>query len=276
MKHCLIMTVYKNVSLINYFISTMPDNFDLYIHVDAKSDIDITEINPRAKIIKKYNIYWGSSKHLLAVLDLLQMAFESNKYDYYHIITGQDFWASNPSQFDKILSHRNIYMDVFELSRENWWHGGLDILRYKTLSNICDVRHVFPKVINKLYMYVQYIFKLGKSLPSYALYGGSLYCSLPDYAVKEVLTSNISKDLIKRLCNTTCGEEIFFQTVLMNSPVYKKVMNNQLRYIDWKVQNGPKVLDESDFLKWKGKGYLFCRKINNVEVSRYISNILAI
>lgn len=36
MKHCIIMTAYKDVGLINKIIESAPDNFDFYIHLDKK------------------------------------------------------------------------------------------------------------------------------------------------------------------------------------------------------------------------------------------------
>ena len=48
-------------------------------------------------------------------------------------------------------------------------------------------------------------------------------------AIKWVLNSEISRDLLNRLENTTCGEELFFQTVLLNSPFSENIINNNLR-----------------------------------------------
>lgn len=44
-------------------------------------------------------------------------------------------------------------------------------------------------------------------------------------AIKWVLDSEISRDLLNRLENTTCGEELFFQTVLLNSPFSENIIN---------------------------------------------------
>ena len=55
MKHCIIMTAYKDVAMINRIIARCPDNWGIYIHLDRKSDIDESEIDSRAKVFKKYN-----------------------------------------------------------------------------------------------------------------------------------------------------------------------------------------------------------------------------
>lgn len=68
-------------------------------------------------------------------------------------------------------------------------------------------------------------------------------------AVETILTSSIAKDLLCKLNNTTCAEEIYFQTVLMNSRLKGTIINNNLRYIDWSNKNPPKILQDIDFEK---------------------------
>lgn len=120
---------------------------------------------------------------------------------------------------------------------------------------------------------------LQRSLPSYSIYGGSVYCSLTKNAVNEVVNGETSEDLLQRLKNTTCGEEVYFQTILMNSNLRDTIFNNQLRYIDWNVKNAPGVLIDEDFDKIvKGKA-LFCRKLDStvsksllIKLKKYMSD----
>ena len=100
-------------------------------------------------------------------------------------------------------------------------------------------------------------------MPSYRLYGGLVYCSICGGAIKWVLDSEISRDLLNRLENTTCGEELFFQTVLLNSPFSENIINNNLRIMDWNVKSPPKVLREEDFHKIIDSSCLFCRKVDS-------------
>lgn len=75
----------------------------------------------------------------------------------------------------------------------------------------------------------------------------------------------MSKDLRRRLDNTTCGEEIFFQTILLNSSFKNNIVNNHLRYMDWNAPTGtlPKILSADDFEKIYKKDFLFCRKVDS-------------
>lgn len=280
MRHCIIMTAYKNVDQINHLIRLIPVEWGIFIHIDKKSDINIKDIDNRACIIKKWNIYWGSINHLKAVLDLLKIAIEKGTFDYFHIITGQDLIIATPTQFDEIMAQNNIYIDCIEIPYEKWrynWGGGFWIYQKRTLALWGDVRYFPYRIFNFLFVRLQKILGLYKKLPEYKLYGGALYCSLTKEAVYEVLNSKIGKHLLRNLKYSLCGEEIFFPTVLMNSKLKNHIMNNNLRYVDWSVKNPPKVLDIDDYPKIKKSNCLFCRKIEypqSLELSRKLEKTL--
>lgn len=272
MKHCIIMTAYKDLSMINRIISYIPNTWGIYVHLDKKSAINSKDVNPKAHVQKVNKVYWGGVEHLHSFLLLLEMAYtDGNNYDYFHLTTGQDFFSSSPENFDEILGNEEkSYFEVHPCPREGWWGGGFDIIKYRTLASFCDInKNKANKIVDISINYIQRILHLARPLPPYPLFCGSVYGSLHRTAVYEILYGETSKDLLTRLFNSTCGEEIFFQTVLMNSEVRKKVINNNLRYIDWNVKCPPKYLKEEDFDNIINSKTLFCRKVDST-----ISDIL--
>lgn len=270
MKHALIITAYKNQRQLNLLIDSSP--FDCYIHLDRKCDLNTDLVSSKAKyVIKKYKIYWGSINHLYAILDLLKEASKTT-YDYYHIISGEDAWACNIEMVDAIVGcNHNIYLDCFKLPRIGWWGGGYPIFQLRTISAYCDIRYGVPRILNKAVMFIQKILPLKLDLPKLPLFGGSVYCSLTHNAVEYVLCNSLSANLLKRLRYSTCGEEVYFQTILMNSDLKDKVITNNLRYIDWSTTPAPKFLTLSDVtsqMEWNCN--LFCRKIASAEVLYYL------
>jgi hypothetical protein len=59
-------------------------------------------------------------------------------------------------------------------------------------------------------------------------------------------------------------DEIFFQTVLLNSPYRDIIVNDNLRHIDWKdpTAGSPAVLTRSDFPALAESPKLFARKFD--------------
>lgn len=272
MKHCVIMTVYTDVTQVNRFISTLPEDWDIYIHLDKKSEIAIKDINPKAYVIKRYNIYWGSFKHVSAFMHLLDIACQKDRYDYYHLITGQDFWAKSHYDIMRNLNGDNIYVDI--VSDPTWYNGGYDIYAYDTLSRFCDIRIPLYRRLNKVYKTLQDYLGLKRKKPKYAIYGGSVYCSLTNEAVKECLDSPIADDLLHKLKYSSIGEEIFFQTILMNSRLRTRIVKDNLRYIDWSGEVRPKVLTADDFVKINESNAVFCRKVDSRISSELIDKII--
>lgn len=61
MNHCVIMTVYRDLSMINKFVEHIPSDWGIYIHIDMKSNIDVSQIH-RGNVYKMKNIYWGGKR----------------------------------------------------------------------------------------------------------------------------------------------------------------------------------------------------------------------
>jgi Core-2/I-Branching enzyme len=57
-------------------------------------------------------------------------------------------------------------------------------------------------------------------------------------------------------------DELFFQTLVLNSPHRDSVVDANLRYIDWSTTPGPKVLRTDDLEALLGSGMLFARKFD--------------
>lgn len=268
MKHCIIMTAYKDVELINIFINRVPTNWGIYIHLDKKSNISTDEINARAIVIKKFKVYWGGWEHLYAFWALLNIA-QKNGYDYYHLITGQDYFSTPPETFDDVLGKEGYnYIETFPIPRQGWWEGGEQIFQYRTLASYCDIRSKRARWFNIKLTQAQKFFKIQRPLPNMPLYSGIVYSSMHRDFVTWMLGDSFTKKFLKSLKNTTLAEEVFFQTVIMNSPYKDKCAKKNLRYMDW-ISNAPdlKVLDEEDFPHIIHAGALFCRKIDR-QISR--------
>ena len=50
MRHCLIMTAYKDAEMINSIIDETPVSWGVYIHIDAKSSLLSSMINNRCTL----------------------------------------------------------------------------------------------------------------------------------------------------------------------------------------------------------------------------------
>lgn len=261
MRHAILMTAYKQPELINRWIDNYAHLFDFYIHIDLKSSVKPNDIHVKDNvyILKKYKVNWGGVNHLKAFIELMQLA-DLEGYDYYHTISAQDWML--PFRLDTLEKGKS-YMEWGKLPRPEWKkeHGGFDRIRYYCLYDYWNYKSKPQKYFIKYMFYIQKGLGIRRKKFPMPLYGGSGYMSLTQEAVTYILSFIRANPMIlKRFEHTFCAEELIFQTLLMNSPLKDKIINNPLRYMVWP---GPKVLDESDYEKIKQTDSLFIRKIDS-------------
>lgn len=110
--------------------------------------------------MKRRNIYWGSFAHVEAFLDMMRMAAEDSRgFDYFHLITGQDYPACDLKKADERIEEGRIYMEHKPLPRSEWecWDGGFQFYRYKTFARWTDARRpIWNKMLNRLCKIAQF------------------------------------------------------------------------------------------------------------------------
>ncbi|MDO5987938.1 beta-1,6-N-acetylglucosaminyltransferase [Flavivirga amylovorans] len=280
MKQAILITAYKNFKHLVDIIDFFDESFEFYIHVDKKSKVlksDFEKIGARknVKILsRKYRVNWGGLNHLKSSLFLASKALEEPANQYFHLISGQDFPIKNITQFKKTTNGSNLkdYLEYFEIPTKHWANenGGLDRIQYYHLFDMLDAKKHIKWIWRFVRLQKKFHFKRSIKDETPKLYGGSTWWSLSRKTLQYVIYyTNNSPYLINRLKYTFCPEEIYFQTIIMNSNASKKVVNDNLRYIDWestridKYSISPAVLSSSDFEKIKASKKLFARKFDS-------------
>ena len=264
MKHCVLITAYKDPKQINRLIGRIPQDWGIFIHIDKKSAICDGEIDSRAIKINRRNIYWGSFAHVEAFLDMMRIALtDERQFDYFHLITAQDYPAIDLRKVDDLITPGKIYMRHEPIPRSCWpsWDGGFQFYRYNTFARWTDVRFPFyNRALNRLCKIFQFWKTKRYYLPPYPIEGGSSYMSISRKAAEVLTSSDISKDLQRRLRHSLDGEETFYQTAIMNSELKDDVINDDMRLIIWP---GPAVLDESHIDIIRSCKKIFIRKMES-------------
>lgn len=277
MKHAILVTAYKKVNqLIRLIEALNDDDFEFYIHIDKKSSIAEADIErlrtiKQVKLIDKvYDINWGSYNHLKAFLYLAQQAVKDHKVSYLHAVTGQDYPIKSAKQIKEFfeLNKGKEYLDNSPFPVKGWPGGGLDRIVYHNLYDKLNPSSKYQGKLIKLLIDIQKAFSIKRKLPvnMSSLYGGSTYWTLTRECISYVFDyMDANPTFAKMFENSFCAEEIFFQTIVMNSPFKDKVINNHLRYINWEYKNGsmPAILDNDDFDGIIKTDAIFARKFDS-------------
>ena len=273
MKQAILITAYKNFSHLDDLVTYFDTNFSIYIHIDKKSSISEEQIAALrskenvAHVSQKYKINWGDINHLKSIIYLAQEALSNQENTYFHLITGHDYPIRKLDDFIA-FGQENQYLDFMEyhtLPYEPWPEGGMDRLSRYNMYDFIDGRsglgERLVKGFSKIQRKIGFRRSFDKNFPS--LYGGSTYWSLSRKSLEYVFEyMEKYPSYLKRFKFSFCSEEIFFQTILLNSPRKEKITNDNLRFIVWEERNGnfPANLDSTDYESIKKTNALFARK----------------
>lgn len=254
------------------------ENFDFYIHVDRKFDINphlFLKTLPNVYFINnRVDVKWAGFSTVIATFECIKEIVATGiPYGFINFLSGQDYPlkpASTIYEFfensagKEYLSYRDI--------KNDWKEGLIRMENYFLSGYHFPGKHRLEKVINKILPRRKLPYKLHP-------YGKSMFWMLsPEVAMYVVNKVEGDRKLKQFFSFTWASDEFVFQTIILNSRYKNKVINNNYRYIDWSAGGAnPKVLDETDFEHLKKTEMLFARKFdmaNSPEILDLIDNNL--
>jgi hypothetical protein len=274
MKHAILITAYKEVNPIIDLINFFGTDFNFYIHIDKKSKLDISALQNIQNVFvnNSYKVNWGGLNHLKAILLLSAEALKNQDNSFFHLITAEDVPIKSKDSFLCLNKSKN-YLEYFEMPIASWsGNGGFDRINYFQLYDLFDAKKYKQRLYIKKFVRLQKKINLKRSYSDKhpkKLFGGSTYWSLNREALNYVVNYP-NKEFLKRFQFTFCAEEIYFQTILLNSPYARDIVNNNLRYMNWASGSGggPAYLDEGDFQAIISSDKYFARKVKSTHELR--------
>lgn len=252
------------------------------IHIDKKAPLDtyieVAEaLAPFENVhfLERYTRYYGDYNHLrVSLIGIRKLIELCIPFDYVILITGQDYPIKSNEQIETFLdaSGQKSFMEFFLLPDKRWGDedGGLARINYWhlhwrgwELPLMKRVRSLLP-LSDQSWSVLAKLLPFQRRLPvGLKWFGGSAYwCLTRECAeyVHELTRKN--QRLVKFFEHVGIPEEIFFQTLLLNSPLKEQVVNDSLRYILWSDTRHPAVLGKEHFDLFMGTKNLFARKFD--------------
>lgn len=273
-----ILLVHQNPEQIIRLVNKLDSpHTDLYVHIDSRAgktfSLKLKEKLKNKKnvhFIKSYKCYWGDFSLVRATLEGVKNAINTNiKYDYFILLSGQDY-PVYPIEDILIFLEKNkgtSFIEHTKFSEINWYEGGYSRTKYwffRRLQRKKGNPSLFNKVVSKTWGIVRK--KLpGRRFPNdFQLYGGSQWWCLTNEAVQFIL------EYLRKYPNfeiffhhVEIPDEIFFQTLVLNSPYKDKVINENLRFMIWRdTTSSPSILIDKDYNSLINSAALFARKFD--------------
>lgn len=267
-KNAVIVLVHKSPEQLSRLLERMDDcRFDFYIHVDAKTDINLFYgVDDNVKFSKvtwvkgRVKTYFNDFSLVLATINSMKEALNCD-YQYFILLTGQDYpIKSNNEICEKLTSSYPIsFIDMYGVNEAyskgiNWVeHIGYTYFSQhlrKRLLNIVGgnfyfskygkIVKIIPKIYDALMTKIRYSPRKKIKDTEYVYSAGSHFWILPDISVKHIVSKYSSDQVINNIFrHIAAPEESYFQTLLSSLPnlMLPKGMYDQFKSIAHEMDN---------------------------------------
>lgn len=217
MKHAILLLSSYGINYMNNVLSQFNNDkrFDIFIHIDGKSKIDIennkTITKSRIKYIKHlYKSKRFSIRMVDVMLELINIANKTDKYDYFHYFSDSCYLIKTLDEFyDFFIQNNNkSFMDYFLTNA--FLYKNQSFILYKGSQWMSLHSNIVNKLLDNIYLIHKY---------------------------KEAIKNKI----IKILGRSGAFDELIIQNIIVNDickgkPQEYNIINNNLRFIRWRCK----------------------------------------
>jgi hypothetical protein len=262
-----IIITHKNPLQIERMVKKMQHpQFDFYIHVDKKVDINnyqyLTQISGVKLIKNRLNCNWGGYSTLQAMVSSLkEVILTGVNYGFYNLLSGQDYpLRSSNYIYNFLLENAQKSFIYYETENSDWWENAVHRFQRYHLTDFNFKGKTFIEgLINKVMPIRKFPFSM-------KLYGGckSSWWTLNKESAIYVATFFSNETRMNKFLKFCWGtDEFIIPTILVNSPLKDSIVNDNLRYIDFPSgMANPKILELNDIDKMMSSHMLFARKFD--------------
>lgn len=262
MKIAHLVLVHKNPPQLERLINALQhEQFDFYIHVDKKSDIQPFLYLAQRKnvhfIKNRTKIYWAAWGTIQATINGFKEILPQ-QYAFINVISGQDFPLKPAAYIYQYLMERKDreFITCESIDDENW-NVGPRVRKYHLINWRIPGKFRIEKLVNKILPERKFPY-------DFEIVGRANWFTLSHESARYVLDFLDKNPRIVRYFKYCWGaDEFLFSTILYNSYFKERIVEN-LVYVDWSgPQTGhPKLLGVQDFDKLKTTDKLFARKFD--------------
>ncbi|WP_304333353.1 beta-1,6-N-acetylglucosaminyltransferase [Brachyspira innocens] len=264
-KICFLILAHKNHNQLLRLINHLKKDFDIYLHIDKISKLNLQSFD-NVRVYKKHYVHYAEITQVTTTLFLIREAVKNN-YDRYCFISGQDLPLKNNNDIQKFFD-TNVDKEYIGYSQINSVKDNkIFSMPHYNRVQYYNFEGITRKILHSSIRNFISSLDITKNKIKYDIYYGSQWWNLTHNAIEYILSYlNKDKQFINQFKNVWGCDEFFFQSILLNSRFKDNCINDNLRYIDWREQKGssPKTFTMEDYndIKNNIKDNLFARKFD--------------
>ncbi|WP_196805730.1 glycosyltransferase [Butyrivibrio sp. WCD2001] len=290
-KHAYLIMAHNDFESLQYLFKAIDDiRNDIYLHIDKKTSyVDYNEIRSWVSesqlfFTPRIDVRWGHTSFTECELLLLKEATAKEQYHYYHLLSGIDY---------PLKSQDEIHNYLFDKNEEfiSYYHNGergedfMYKLKYYHVFKKWDGKGVFDGAGKKAafmrwlhefeWKLVSFEERRGidrtKKLQGIDIVKGDNWFSITDDFARYIVSQK--RKILRDYWLTSCSDEFFVGTIAMNSQFKDRVVNTNLRLIDWD-RGSPYEFCYGDKDELVASDAFFARKISYTNQPQLVKTLI--
>ena len=231
------------------------------VHINRRSDDAVFHTAHAALadldnvvFLRRHKLYWGAFGHVRATIEALdELDRRAAQFDYLALLTGQDYPIKPAAEIERTLAESGGRSFMAYDRLPGGWQDGMKRITHWHSRRIGVPRGWHLSV------------PMRRRLPQRLVpYGGSAYWWLSREAVDYVRRYVVEQPGFYRFFkHVDVPDEIFFHTIVMNSPLRDSVVNDELRHVDWTRDPLPAIFGAGDLETLRRSPKLMARKFDS-------------
>lgn len=286
-RHAYLIMVSNNYNELFTLLSMLDYEYnDIYIHIDLKDTNPpfnyLKHVCKKAKVFltNRIAVTWGGSSQICCELLLLKAATSNNHYDYYHLLSGQDFPIYS-QEYIHYFFEKNYGINFITPPKTNHDENKVRMRyeQYHFLQNkLIGKKRNFFKYIDFASCYLQKFVGIKRFKKQHMAMSSNWFSITDDlarfYVKKEA-------EITSKYRFTYCCDEIFILSEIIDTSFFDTLFSNgNLRFIKWKQYSkrdtSPKILTISDLDDIVNSKCIFARKMHIPESSELLKTLTTI
>lgn len=277
-KHAYLILAHKNFNQLRFLLKLIDDKRnDVFVHIDRKAKSFNEEHfkwlchSSNLQFIKeRIDVNWGGVSIMRAEIALLKKATETDKYDYYHLLSGMDLPIKSQDYIHNFFDNNKgkEFIKLWDFKKSTY-------SRFYYYTIFPEGESMFKtRIINHIFKGIQMVLGL-KINRKVNFKFASQWFSITDDLARYVVEKRLWLEKIFR--HTSTCDEIFLPTLVWNSPFkenlyvsnpvksQKEINMANMRLIDWTRGNSirhPWTFTKNDFELLINSDLLWARKFD--------------
>jgi len=226
-KHAMLIMAHNQLAILEKLLRMLDhERNDIYIHIDRKAGrIDENRFtscctHSQVYFLPRKSLHWGHSSLVECELALMQAAVDSGEdYAYMHLLSGVDLQIKTTAEIHSFFDN---HPKTQFIALRNVYSGLPGMSRYEFFLPVRTYSRVLYKLLSIPSLSIQKLFRVNRlKNVKFNICKSQQWFSITGDCASYVLTQ---KDFIRRFVRfTSCSDEMFLGTVLVNSPFREQI-----------------------------------------------------